>query len=344
MGEKPRRHVLIIGAGSMGIVYGHLFSRVGVQVTFLVRPHRASALSRPQILYSFNDHRLETFKDYTFIIDPARIADTEYDYVICTLDGNALSNDVGQSLVMTLGQAIRGTTARVLLVSVLYDSKKWFLELSGLKPEQVTPAMFVIHAYSPKAVTLPVYEPTNKVLLAQADQAYADKWPMSIIVEDEPADLASDFSELWHTTGASACAIWPAEQWKLAFMPFFAMFAACELLDWPPYHEIASKGEIFSLGVAAMKEIQQLGMCGPNGPQTAAETTEASAAASLTEMDEKIRPLDNLAFNKYHHGGKVGVQDRQLLHAFIAQGEKEGKSMAALKDLLGRLEQKLEST
>src|SRR3978361_87695 len=99
MNEHPSRHVLIVGAGAMGIVYGYLLGLAGAEVTFLIRPHRAEALSHPQLLYCYNNHQLKTFKDYKYITDPSKVADAEYDYIIVTLDGNALSSEVGQSLV-----------------------------------------------------------------------------------------------------------------------------------------------------------------------------------------------------------------------------------------------------
>lgn len=40
--------VCIVGAGSMGVFTGFDLSRAGVDVTFLVRPHRQEQLARPQ--------------------------------------------------------------------------------------------------------------------------------------------------------------------------------------------------------------------------------------------------------------------------------------------------------
>jgi ketopantoate reductase len=53
--------VCIVGAGSMGVSTGYHLSLAGAAVTFLVRPHRQEQLSRPQVLYSYDDHSLKTF-------------------------------------------------------------------------------------------------------------------------------------------------------------------------------------------------------------------------------------------------------------------------------------------
>jgi ketopantoate reductase len=62
MSDNLRPHILIIGAGSMGIITGYHLTLSGAEVTFLIRPHRKEALDRPQILYCYDDNQL---KEYT---------------------------------------------------------------------------------------------------------------------------------------------------------------------------------------------------------------------------------------------------------------------------------------
>ncbi|WP_353962837.1 2-dehydropantoate 2-reductase N-terminal domain-containing protein [Streptomyces sp. NBC_01275] len=45
-------HVLLVGAGAMGVITGYQLQLACAEVTFLVRPARVEKLSRPQTLYS----------------------------------------------------------------------------------------------------------------------------------------------------------------------------------------------------------------------------------------------------------------------------------------------------
>lgn len=114
----------------------------------------------------------------------------------------------------------------------------------------------------------------------------------------------------------------------------FAVFAACELTNWPKFRDISSEGELWSLTVAAVKEIQRLSIHGEPGQQAARQTTEDEFAASLAAREKQMLPLDWQAFNRYHHGAKVNAQDREHLHACQEIGETDGKPMSALRELL----------
>jgi hypothetical protein len=79
------------------------------------------------------------------------------------------------------------------------------------------------------------------------------------------------------------------------------------------------------------------------GQKMQSQTTEAGFAAALAGWEKDTLPLDLQGFNRYHHGGKVNAQDRQHLRGCIAYGEAEGKTMAALKELLQRAEARQQS-
>jgi ketopantoate reductase len=118
MSDNLRPHILIIGAGSMGIITGYHLTLSGAEVTFLIRPHRKEALDRPQILYCYDDNQLKEYTGYSYITDPAEMVDASYDYVVITLDGIALRNSVGVNLVKTTGDAARNTDTKIVLGTV----------------------------------------------------------------------------------------------------------------------------------------------------------------------------------------------------------------------------------
>lgn len=87
--------ILIVGAGSMGVIVGYYLSLAGSNVTFLARPYQIQALERPQTLYCYDDNELKEFNNYNWITDPIRIIGVDYNYIFVTLDGASLWNETG---------------------------------------------------------------------------------------------------------------------------------------------------------------------------------------------------------------------------------------------------------
>lgn len=338
MGQYQDCRVLIVGAGSMGIIMGYDLQLAGAQVTFLIRPHRVEALKRPQNLYCYDDHQLKTFTGYKYITSPSEMLGAGYDYIVITLDGAALRNEVGQNLAKTIGEAVRDTKTKVILGTVFIRIRSWFLETSALASEQVVSGQLITHIYPTAAVTLPVHAPTDEKLLAQADHAYTDCLGHGFSLSDSSPAAANDFAELWNASGVSTCEVIPEEQLSLNSTSLFPILAVSELLDWPSFQNFDSTGKLWSLAVAAMREIQSLSMHGTAGQKAAEATTEAGVAQLFAGIEKTMLPLDWPAFNHYHHGGKVNAQDRDLLRVSIACGEAEGKSMSAVKEILQRVE------
>ncbi|KAI2777762.1 hypothetical protein F4815DRAFT_479893 [Daldinia loculata] len=334
--RKPR--ILIIGAGSMGILTGYHLSLAGTDVTFLIRPHRAKVLDNPQILYCYDDNKLKEYKRYSYITNPSLILGSNYDYIVIALDGASLRNEAGVDLVKTIGDAARGTNTKVVLGSIFFDLRAWFLQVSGLAGEQVTNGHLDIHAYSTKALTLPLEAPVDPKLIAKADFAYTDKLDDGFTLDDSSPAVANGFAEIYNASGISRCAVKPALESAVSINPLFPVFAACELMDWPKFRDIDGE-ELWSLVVASVREIQELDIHGELGKQAARTTTEAGLAASLAAWEKHMIPFDLQAFNRFHHGEKLKAQGREHLQVCISYGAAEGKPMPALKDLLRRVQE-----
>lgn len=316
---------------------GYILQLAGAKITFLIRPHRAESLKRPQKLYSYDDHQLKTFTGYDYITNPSEISGRDYDFVIITLDGTALKNEVGEDLVKLLGKAVRGTKAKIILGTVFVNLMPWFLKTANLESEQVISGQLWIHIYPTSAVTLPIHGSEDAKLIAQADQAYTDCLGQGFSVENSSPAIANAFADLWNSSGVSKCGVVSKVEASLNATSFFPILAVWGLLGWRNAQKFDATDPLWILAVTAVKEIQGLGIHGAAGQQAAAGTTEEGLAQTFAGMD-KLMPLNWEEFNRYHHGGKVNTQDRALLHDCIALGEAEGKSMTALKDLVQRIE------
>ncbi|KAF2708006.1 hypothetical protein K504DRAFT_482550 [Pleomassaria siparia CBS 279.74] len=343
MAESTQPKVLIVGAGSMGLISGYHLQLAGAETTFLIRPHRAEPLKKPVTFYSYNDHTLKEYTDYKYIIDPAEIKNVKYDYILITLDAAALRNEVGQALAKSIGDTIRGTNTKVVLGSIFIGLLPWFLEVSGLPAEQVTNGFLYIHVYGTAAVTLPVHAPTNPELLKKADQAYVDHLGPGFGLDDSSPSVAQGFSELWNKSGVSTADIKTAVALATTANLVFAIFAAFYLTGWPRFADMGlpQYSEIWSLGVKAVKEILTLSIHGDMGKAVASMTTEEALLGQMIGYEQAMLPLDLSAFSKYHHGGKVNVQDRAHLKACVKIGEQEGAKVEALKELIKRVEEKI---
>jgi hypothetical protein len=275
--------------------------------------------------------------------------DSSWDFIIITLDGPALMSETGVELVKTIGEVGRKSPeTKVLIGTIGVDLHRWFVEMSGLEGSRVTMAWLTIHVYSPSAVTLPLPAASDAAgdvvdpeLLKQADQAYTAKWG-GYWIDDSSPSVQSAFAELWDKSRVpSTCK--SATQLSVEGLPIFAVFAAAELLGWPSFTEIAGgklddEGKaVWKLAVEAGKELARLDMHGEVGVKAAEAMTEEGMAGALSGLEQVMRPFDFVAFSKYHHGGKVNEQDRELLKTCLRIGEKEGEGMEKLRMLIQRV-------
>ncbi|MFS2154403.1 ketopantoate reductase family protein [Rhizobium sp. Rhizsp42] len=329
--------VLVVGAGSMGLATGYHLSLAGAEVTFLVRPHRLPELSRPQILYSYDDNTLRTFSDYSIIDTPTRIASERYDYIVITLDGAALRASAGVEVVRQIGLAAKDQHSGIVLGTIGTSLRDWFLEQSGLPGDQVTNGALGIQCYPVAAANLPLHSPTDPKLLHQADLAYRHCWPFGFIVDQSSETVARGFAELYARSGESSCVIQTPLEFAVGITPLFAMLAACELLDWSPTTRINPASPEWELGVEATREIQGLGIHGAVGQKARQATTAQGLVEIWRTWEQDMLPLDLQEFGRYHHGGKVNVQDRLILQDCLAKGAAEGREMPFLTNLIARL-------
>ncbi|KAL1850531.1 hypothetical protein Plec18167_002363 [Paecilomyces lecythidis] len=338
MSETQPSRILIVGAGSMGVIVGYFLTQANAQVTFLIRPHHIKDLDRPQTLYCYDDNSLKHFEGYKFITDPSHMGDEHYDYVVITLDASSLQNSVGKALVESIGATFRDSSSKVVLGSVAIGIRKWFLEVSGLKPEQVATGLISIHAYPTDRAVLEVHAPTNPALIAQADLAFTDRMGAGFILLDTALDVANGFAELYNQCRVSTAAVVPELDTTTKVDSLLAVMAACELVNWPSFSDLSQYEELWSITTAAVKEICALAIHGEPGRRAAESTTEKSLASSMKEWQKNMLSFDLQGFNRFHHGAKVNRQDRLHLRTCISLGEAEGKPMSALKELLERVE------
>ncbi|MFM9589984.1 ketopantoate reductase family protein [Streptomyces scabiei] len=328
--------MIIVGAGSVGVLAGYDLSRAGADVTFLVRPHRREQLARPQALYSYNDHTLHHFSDYDVITDPAELSQRTADFLIVTLDGAALRAEAGLRLVSEIGRAYRGTDTKVVLATIGLQVQSWFVQQSGLADDQVALGSTGALIHEVSAAKLPLDPTVDKDLIATADYAFSHTSPAGFILEDSSPELTAAFTSLHSGEGVPAAVSMPAGQLALA-AALLAPMLAWSLLGWRPLQEIDLDDETWQVGVESTREIQRLSVFGEAGRAAAEETDAASVTGFLRQQAQDCMPIDLAAFNAYHHGGKVNRQDIEFFQQARRLAADDGAATPALDILVERL-------
>jgi hypothetical protein len=131
-------------------------------------------------------------------------------------------------------------------------------------------------------------------------------------VEDTPG--AAPFKALYDACDVPRCDVFdPAE--RAAFSAaMFAAFAACELMDWPPSAQFADHS---AWGWPSKRR--------------------GTVMQTFATYEGRTLPLDWNAFNAYHHAGKVGQLDLELLQDHVTARERQGKPIPSLRRLIADL-------
>jgi hypothetical protein len=327
----------IVGAGSVGVNAAHDLIRAGVKVTFLVRPHRQEQLSRPQVMYSYDDHTLDRFSGYDVITDPAALSDQQLDFLIVTLDNASLRAEAGLTLVKEIGRAFRGTNTGVILNAVGIGVLSWFLAESGLSEDQVAMGNTNALIHEVAAADLPVDPSVDADLIAQADYAVKRLGPAGFLIDDSSPQLAEAFTAVYAGNGIPAASTASASETAIG-VAILAPILAWGLLDWQSLKGVDATNEAWQLGANSMREIQQLKVFGAAGQAAAEQTTPEGVLQMFRQMTQQATPLDLAAFFAYHHGGKVNRQDLDFVDDARQRAEAEGQDATALRELASRLQ------
>lgn len=334
--KTQQSSVLIVGAGSVGIVTGYHLGLAGAAITYLVRPGSEVRLRKPQSLYCYDDHTLRTFSGFDFVTDPAELERRSFDFAFLAMDSAALQAEAGLKVVDAFGRLFCGKSTGVILGSRGLGLRDWFVERSGLADDQVTSGVIANFAYEPQAVTLPVHEGTKPDLLAQADYAYRDFSPAGFVVDTSSESVARAFADLYDQNGDNRCDVVSNDEYELP-VSATTLVAALDQLGWPQMRDVDPEGEIWQLATEAMREIQRLPVFGEAGIASSDKVDAKATHGFFLDFEKASLPLDFAAFTRYHHGGKLRGQSLGTLREALRLGKAADRDMPALSALVARM-------
>lgn len=336
MTEEQQATVCIVGAGSAGIITGYMLNQGGTAITYLVRPHRAEQLSRPQKLYSYDDGALKSFGDYAVITDPVELNGRSFDFIFVTLDGAALRTEAGMQLTDDIGRMARDTGAGIILAAQGLDLRSWFLNRSGLPENQVALGGIASFVYEVPAATLPAHEGTDVEALSKADYAYRHFTPAGFAVETSAPAVASGFATLYNRNGSLVCNTVSTADYILPGSMLCPVFALA-LLGWPAARDVDASDEAWRLGVEASREMLRLSLYGEAGKVAAEHSGAETMLAVFQQVEQATLPLDWVGFLRYLHGNKLKAQNKRTIRDALAMGKAEGLEMPAMQQLMDRI-------
>jgi hypothetical protein len=335
--QKPS--VLIVGAGAMGMVTGYQLSLAGAAVTIFVRPAKLDELKPPQRLYCYDDHQLKAFTDYQPISTTTEIAAQRFDYVLVTFDGATCRSVEGARLLTEIGDAIRATSAMMIIGGVGIGLRDFYLKTTRLPESRLMEGTLGCLAYQVSRAEMPWHPPTDAATLAQASIAY-HHFPSKVgfMLAARPAKAAKAFAALYDRCGVAHVSVMNVMLYRILNNAFFAITAVCDIAGWPDADTMVANKPLMSLCSQSMKEIIGLPQHGWIGKIVRLIISEKMLAKTLRKMEKDSLPLDFHAFNKFHHGGKVREQDIQVMRNCVDSGTAQGQSMTALKTLVQKYE------
>lgn len=217
-----------------------------------------------------------------------------------------------------------------------FGLRTWFIEQSGLDESQVINGNISSFVYEAQAVTLPVHPGVKPDLLAKADYGFRHFSPAGFTLDRSVPELTERFAALYNGNGIVTCNSIPAEDYAL-MVTMFGPVLAWSALGWPDMRDINPSDETWRLGVEAMREMQQLSIFGTAGKECSKKVSAEETLRSFQKVEEASLTLDHTAFFRYHHGGKLGGQQRKSMQDALALGKAEGREMRALQTLAAQI-------
>ena len=332
-----QKSVLIVGAGSMGLVIGYYLQRGGTKVTFLVRPGKKQQSKAPSVLYCYDDGTLKYLNDYDVEDDVAALADKSFDYAIVTFDHAIAESEEGTALLRALGKILADKETILITGGVGLGLREHFLRTTGLPEERILNGILGLLSHQTTA-DLPINPPTDAKLLKSASMAYRHLGPTSMFVDSTFPEAAATFAEIYNRNQESTCDIMDKTQFAVLTSSAFPMLAAAEVAGWCPIAELVAQTELWALSCDAQREIAALPEFGPGNDAIVETMTNEAAAGIHVYVEQAAMPLDYQAFNRFHHGGKVSGQDFEIMRKCAVAGQRGGRPMTALSELMRRLE------
>jgi hypothetical protein len=331
--SKPK--VLIIGCGAVGLSQGYHLS-AGADCTYLVRPGRKPAFLPPKHLYSYKDDELHTFSSYRVIESVSEVTGEAFAFVFITLDGHTSQSEFGVATLGSVGNLLnepQNDECFLVYGAAGLDVEEYYARTTRIAPSRLFYAASMLAHQPTNKISVPAN--ATKDLVAKADLLYSHFGPnVGLLVFNTHPSLIKRFDAIYSANGKLTIQRMPAFA-----APWTLLLGTLHLVAWNidgfgPFERFRANRELWALMMRAQSEILNLPRFGWKGWLLSFVLGNwATEKMNLTFLDG-AKPLVYHEFNAYHHGAKVAKQDVRVLEDILSEGEKVGRKMNALREIV----------
>ncbi|KAF9699674.1 hypothetical protein EKO04_002096 [Ascochyta lentis] len=333
--SKPK--VLIVGCGAVGLSQGYHLS-AGADITYLVRPGRSSAFAPPKRLYSYKDNELYTFSSYRLIESVSEVKGETFAFVLDTLDGHTAHSEGGVATIESVGKLVneeQNSECFVVYDAIGLDIEEHYTRIMCITPSRIFFAASLLAHQPTSQISMP--DTASKNLINKADLLYSHNPPnVGLIVFNTQPVLTKKLEAIYNVNGKLGIQRIPA--FVSSWAPLLGML---HLVTWNvdgfgPFERLRKNDELWALMLRAQSEILNLPRFGWTGWLLSFVIGSWATEKLNLPLVEGAKPLNYAEFNAFHHGGKVAKQDLTTLEDIVTDGERAGRKMEALREVVRR--------
>lgn len=332
-----RPKILIVGCGAVGLTQGYILSP-NADITFLVRPGRKPAFVAPKKLYSYKEDALHTFSSYRVIESASEVSGETFSFIFDTLDGHTARSESGTATIASVGNILnepQNASSFLLYDAIGLDIDVHYAQTARIAANRlVLVGSLLAHQPTPQ---ISVPSTANKDLVGKADMFFVTAMPnVALIVVNSQPKLTKQIEALYR-----ANAPWKIQSIPAFIFPILSPLVMLHLVTWnidgfKPFQVLRKNTELWNLMMRAQTEILRLPRFGWTGWLLSLVMGSWATMQINVPPGEQAKPMPYHEFNAFHHGGKVAKQDRRILEDVLSEGEKAGKKMEALREVVKR--------
>lgn len=213
---------------------------------------------------------------------------------------------------------------------------EYYSTTMGISKDRLILAASMLAHQPTKTISVP--PKANTGLIAQADLLFAHVYDnRALLVINSQPKLTKKVVSLYEKLPTMRAKVMPGFLDSSGMM----MLAMLQLVAWNvdgyhPLPEFQRNKELWSLMIKAQKEILTLPRYGWTGWLISFVLGPWATAKIMAGPAEDALPLPYHEFNAFHHGAKVAKQDVQVLEHLVAEGDRVGHKVEALREVCKR--------
>ncbi len=327
-------NILIVGAGAVGLVYGHHFVNAGHQVTFLIKEKYQQALEDDKqegiVLYHLNkDKNLQQplrFKDFATITrwDDAN----DFDVIALSISSTALRQLPLTTINIKLTNSVKKTS--LLMLQPSEEDLEHLTQV--ISQEHILQGMITLISYQTDNI--------NEGVNPAGTAYYLPPLPMPISATDllQQKDSRKNIVTLFNQSGIQAKAVNSAlDESKLLSAFFMTFLCALEAADWQ-FDRLKNSEKLLKQLSAAQtdllpKKITASGALGPLKKSLLKSILKPWLYKVLIRLSPAVIPLPLEAYLKKHF---LKVRPQTLMYMQDYQNAYPSNAVAELVNLINK--------